>query len=207
MAVAILCLFPTDVAILLLGVANRLLSHEFPCYIALSRSVNFPALDQLNLIAPKSPRWYAACAVMSAAQCARGDSVHWNLSVSILSLARFRCSHAGRLSKIYDCQDIFYREPLSASRSSTARPPSPRKPIASAFFSQAARNTRLSTDLRDGLKELGLEEGKQFTLVINDTKGDASVTEQAAKAFEKDNVNLIYALTTMVITKRKIRHD
>ncbi|HMF49589.1 MAG TPA: hypothetical protein VK603_13145, partial [Candidatus Saccharimonadales bacterium] len=44
--------------------------------------------------------------------------------------------------------------------------------------------------LREGLKELGLEEGKQFTLAINDTKGDAAVTEKAAKAFEKDNVSL-----------------
>jgi len=57
--------------------------------------------------------------------------------------------------------------------------------------------------LREGLKELGLEEGKQFTLAINDTKGDAAVTEKAAKAFEKDNVSLIYALTTTVITKAK----
>ncbi len=57
--------------------------------------------------------------------------------------------------------------------------------------------------LRDGLKELGLEEGKQLTLLLNDTKGDAAVTEQAAKAFEKDNVSLIYALTTTIITKAK----
>ena len=57
--------------------------------------------------------------------------------------------------------------------------------------------------LRDGLKELGLEEGKHYTLVLNDIKGDATVTEQAAKAFEKDNVSLIYALTTPVITKAK----
>ena len=57
--------------------------------------------------------------------------------------------------------------------------------------------------MRDGLKELGLEEGKQLTLLLNDTKGDAAVTEQAAKAFEKDNVSLIYALTTTIITKAK----
>ena len=57
--------------------------------------------------------------------------------------------------------------------------------------------------MRDGLKELGLEEGKHYTLVLNDIKGDATVTEQAAKAFEKDHVNLIYALTTPVITRAK----
>lgn len=57
--------------------------------------------------------------------------------------------------------------------------------------------------LRDGLKELGLEEGKQFVLLIKDIKGDAAAAEQAAKSFEKDNVSLIYALTTPVITKAK----
>ena len=57
--------------------------------------------------------------------------------------------------------------------------------------------------MRDGLKELGLEEGKHYTLVLNDIKGDATVTEQAAKAFEKDHVSLIYALTTPVITRAK----
>ena len=39
--------------------------------------------------------------------------------------------------------------------------------------------------MRDGLKELGLEEGKQFILVIKDTKGDAAAAEQAAKALKK----------------------
>src|SRR5258708_2237570 len=34
--------------------------------------------------------------------------------------------------------------------------------------------------MRDGLKELGLEEGKQLTLLIKDVKGDAAATEQAA---------------------------
>jgi putative ABC transport system substrate-binding protein len=57
--------------------------------------------------------------------------------------------------------------------------------------------------MRDGLKELGLDEGKQFTLLIKDIKGDATAVEQAAKALEKDNVSLIYALTTPVITNAK----
>ena len=70
------------------------------------------------------------------------------------------------------------------------------------LFPGGAQHETLS-GLRTGLKELGFEEGKQFALVINDTKGDASVTEQAAKAFEKDNVSLIYALTTMIITSAK----
>ncbi len=57
--------------------------------------------------------------------------------------------------------------------------------------------------MRDGLKELGLAEGKQFVLTIKDVKGDAAAAEQAAKALEKDNVTLIYALTNSIITKAK----
>jgi putative ABC transport system substrate-binding protein len=52
---------------------------------------------------------------------------------------------------------------------------------------------------RDGLRELGLEEGKQILLTIRDTKSDAKLAEEAARNFEKDKVNLIYALATPVI--------
>ena len=37
--------------------------------------------------------------------------------------------------------------------------------------------------LRAGLKESGLAEGKQFTLAIEDTKGDIKAAETAAKNF------------------------
>ncbi len=57
--------------------------------------------------------------------------------------------------------------------------------------------------LRQGLKELGLEEGKQFVLAIKDTKGEAAAAEEGAKALEQENVSLIYALTTPVITTAK----
>ena len=50
--------------------------------------------------------------------------------------------------------------------------------------------------LRVGLKELGLEEGKQFTLAIRDWKGDAKAAEEAAKNLEQEKVNLIYATST-----------
>jgi ABC-type uncharacterized transport system substrate-binding protein len=52
--------------------------------------------------------------------------------------------------------------------------------------------------LRAGLKQLGLEEGKQFILAIRDTKGDAKAAEAAAKDFEKEKVNLIYTTQTSV---------
>lgn len=57
--------------------------------------------------------------------------------------------------------------------------------------------------LRDGLKELGLQEGKQFTLAIRDTKGDIKAAEAAARSFEREKVNLIYALPTSVVTAAK----
>ena len=57
--------------------------------------------------------------------------------------------------------------------------------------------------LKAGLRELGLEEGKQFTLTITDTKGDVKVAEEAAKNFERDKVSLIYALASSVITAAK----
>lgn len=53
--------------------------------------------------------------------------------------------------------------------------------------------------LRAGLKELGLEEGKQFILAIRDTKGDAkSVAEEAARRFEQEKFDLIYTTSTSV---------
>ncbi len=50
--------------------------------------------------------------------------------------------------------------------------------------------------LRVGLKQLGFEEGKQFTLVIRDWKGEAKAVEEAARKFEQEKVNLIYATST-----------
>lgn len=48
--------------------------------------------------------------------------------------------------------------------------------------------------LRDGLKELGLEEGKQFVLHVRDTKGDLKSVEAAARSLEQQKVDLIYSL-------------
>lgn len=57
--------------------------------------------------------------------------------------------------------------------------------------------------LRDGLRELGLEEGKQFSLVIRDTKGEAKAAEEAARNLEREKVNLIYTLGTATTTVAK----
>jgi putative ABC transport system substrate-binding protein len=52
--------------------------------------------------------------------------------------------------------------------------------------------------LRDGLRELGLEEGKQYVLSVRDTKGDPKAVEVAARSLEGEKVDLIVALTTSV---------
>jgi putative ABC transport system substrate-binding protein len=57
--------------------------------------------------------------------------------------------------------------------------------------------------LRNGLKELGLEEGKQFTLIIQDTKGDTRLAGDAARNLEREKVDLLYALPSSVIAAAK----
>jgi len=57
--------------------------------------------------------------------------------------------------------------------------------------------------LRAGLKELGLAEGKQFTLAIEDTKGDTKAAEAAAKNFEREKVDLIFVTAGTVIAAAK----
>jgi ABC-type uncharacterized transport system substrate-binding protein len=57
--------------------------------------------------------------------------------------------------------------------------------------------------LRAGLKQLGFEEGKQFTLAIRDTKGNAKAAEEAAKNLEQEKVNLIYTTQTSVTLATK----
>ena len=57
--------------------------------------------------------------------------------------------------------------------------------------------------LRYGLNELGLQEGKQFTLVIRDTKGDLKLAEEAAREFEREKINLLYVMASTVIAAAK----
>ena len=57
--------------------------------------------------------------------------------------------------------------------------------------------------LRDGLRQLGYEEGKQILLEIRDTKSDPRLVEEAAKTFEREKINLIYAVATSVVAPVK----
>ena len=52
--------------------------------------------------------------------------------------------------------------------------------------------------LRDGLKELGLVEGKHFVLDVRDTKGDLKAVEDTARKLERDKINIIYTAATSV---------
>jgi len=54
--------------------------------------------------------------------------------------------------------------------------------------------------LRAGLKNLGLEDGKQIILDVQDLQGDAKGAESAARKFEQDKVKLIFTNTTPVTT-------
>ncbi len=57
--------------------------------------------------------------------------------------------------------------------------------------------------LRDGLRELGLEEGQQFVLDVRDAKGDLKSVEAAARSLEGEKVDLIYAVATSVTLAAK----
>jgi putative ABC transport system substrate-binding protein len=57
--------------------------------------------------------------------------------------------------------------------------------------------------LREGLKALGLEEGKQYVLEVRDVKGDRKVVGEAAREFEQGKVPLVYAFPTSVVTAAK----
>lgn len=52
--------------------------------------------------------------------------------------------------------------------------------------------------LRDGLRELGLEEGKHVVLQTRDARGDLAQAEKAASGLEAEQVDLIVAITTSV---------
>jgi putative ABC transport system substrate-binding protein len=52
--------------------------------------------------------------------------------------------------------------------------------------------------LRDGLKDLGFEEGKQFVFHVRETKGDLKSVDALARSLEAEKVDLIYSVATSV---------
>jgi putative ABC transport system substrate-binding protein len=57
--------------------------------------------------------------------------------------------------------------------------------------------------LRSGLKDLGLEQGKQYVLEIRDTKADLKAAETAAQQLEQEKVSLIFTTRTSVTIAAK----
>ena len=57
--------------------------------------------------------------------------------------------------------------------------------------------------LRDGLRALGLEEGKQLVLQVRDAKGDLKLVEAAARSLEAEKVDLIYSVASSVTLTAK----
>lgn len=54
--------------------------------------------------------------------------------------------------------------------------------------------------LKDGLKQLGLAEGKDYVLHVRDLKGDLNAVQPAAKSLESEKVDVIYSVSTSVTT-------
>src|SRR5215470_535501 len=50
--------------------------------------------------------------------------------------------------------------------------------------------------LRDGLKELELEEGKHFVLHVRDAKGDLKAAGEAASSLEAEKVDMVVTFST-----------
>ncbi len=57
--------------------------------------------------------------------------------------------------------------------------------------------------LRQGLRELGLEEGKHLVLDIRETKGDMKAAEEAARDLEQGKVDVIYTVTSQIALAAK----
>src|SRR5215831_12718873 len=57
--------------------------------------------------------------------------------------------------------------------------------------------------LRAGLRELGLEEGRQVVFQVHDAKGNMKLVEAAAKRLEGEHVDVIYAVATSVTLATK----
>jgi putative ABC transport system substrate-binding protein len=58
--------------------------------------------------------------------------------------------------------------------------------------------SRAIDGLRDGLKELGMEQGRHFVLDERDVKGDLAAVGPAAKGLEQAKVDLIFSIATSV---------
>jgi len=82
---------------------------------------------------------------------------------------------------------------LSAPRGADSQPPA-KVPRIGVVLLGGPSGYGMVEGLRAGLKDLGLEEGKQFALEIRDLKGDLKAAAEAARDLEREKVNLIYSI-------------
>jgi putative tryptophan/tyrosine transport system substrate-binding protein len=75
--------------------------------------------------------------------------------------------------------------------------------IESALFSKAGPYYAVVDGLKDGLRELGFEEGRQYVLEIRDLKGNRHAAEEAARNLERAKVDLIHAVATSIAIASK----
>jgi putative ABC transport system substrate-binding protein len=61
----------------------------------------------------------------------------------------------------------------------------------------------LINGLKDGLRDLGFAEGKQYVLEIRDLKGDRKAAEAAARSLEREKVDLIYVIANSLAIAAK----
>jgi len=57
--------------------------------------------------------------------------------------------------------------------------------------------------VRDGLRDVGFEEGKHFVLHVRDVRGDLKMVEGAARGLEQEKVDVIYTVATSVTLAAK----
>jgi ABC-type uncharacterized transport system substrate-binding protein len=57
--------------------------------------------------------------------------------------------------------------------------------------------------LRQGLRDLGLEEGKHVVLDIRETQGDMKTAQEAARELERAKVDLLYTVTSQLALAAK----
>jgi putative ABC transport system substrate-binding protein len=90
---------------------------------------------------------------------------------------------------------------LAASSHATAQPPGRIHRVGVVHVS--GHHHEVVDGLRQGLAELGLDEGKQFVLDVRETPYDPKAFEAAARDLERGRVDVIYTVTTLVAVAAK----
>ena len=71
------------------------------------------------------------------------------------------------------------------------------------LYAQSGAYQATVDGLRQGLRELGLEEGRHLVLDVRQARGDVKAVEEAARDLERGDVNLLVTVTTSVTVAAK----